>query len=102
MKWTPFWDSFHSAIHLNDHLSEIDKFNYLRSLLEGTAYDAIAGLALTAANYDEAIEILTKRFGNKQLIISKHMESLLHVTPLTTISEISESSTIKLKPISAV
>lgn len=55
------------------------KFNYLRSLLEGTAYDSIAGLALTAVNYGEAIEILTKRFGNKPLIITKHMESLLHV-----------------------
>ena len=27
-------------------------------------------------NYKEAIEILTDRFGNKQLIISSHMESL--------------------------
>ena len=84
MKWTPFWDSFNSAVHLNDRLSEIDKFNYLRSLLEGAAYDAIAGLALTAVNYGEAIEILTKRFGNKQLIISKHMESLLHVQAVTS------------------
>ena len=53
-RWTAFWDSFHSAIHTNDRLSAIDKFNYLRLLLEGTAYDAIAGLALSAANYGEA------------------------------------------------
>ena len=52
----------------------MDKFNYLRSLLERTAYDAIAGLTLSSANYREAIEILQKRFGNKQLIISKHIE----------------------------
>lgn len=67
MKWTPFWDSFESAVHRSTHLSEIDKFNYLRSLLEGTAYDAIAGLSLSAANYTEAVEILKKRFGNKRL-----------------------------------
>ena len=30
MKWTAFWDSFTSAVHTNDQLSEIDKFNYLR------------------------------------------------------------------------
>ena len=84
MRWTAFFDSFNSAVHLNDRLSEIDKFNYLRSLLEGPAYDAIAGLALSAVNYREAIEILKKRFGNKQLIISKHMESLLSVNAVTS------------------
>ena len=84
MKWTAFWDSFDSAVHSNSQLSEIDKFNYLRSLLEGTAYDAIAGLALSAANYREAVDILKKRFGNKQLIISKHMESLLSINAVTS------------------
>ena len=84
MKWTAFWDSFNSAVHLNDRLSDIDKFNYLRSLLEGTAFDAIAGLALSAANYGEAVDILKKRFGNRQLIISKHMESLLAVNAVAS------------------
>ena len=84
MRWSAFWDSFNSAIHTNDRLFEIDKFNYLRSLLEGAAYDAIAGLALSAANYGEAVEILKKRFGNRQLIISKHMESLLSVNAVTS------------------
>ena len=84
MRWSAFWDLFNSAIHTNDRLSEIDKFNYLRSLLEGAAYDAISGLALSAANYGEAVEILKKRFGNRQLIISKHMESLLSVNAVTS------------------
>ena len=51
---------------------------------ESAAYDAIAGLALSAANYGEAVEILKKRFGNRQLIISKHMESLLSVNAVTS------------------
>ena len=46
VKWTPFWDSFQSAIHLNPELSDVDKFSYLRSLLDSTAYNAIAGLSL--------------------------------------------------------
>jgi Zn-dependent alcohol dehydrogenase len=37
-----------------------DKFNYPRSLLEESAYDSIAGLLLTAANYVQAIDILKK------------------------------------------
>ena len=76
--------SFNSAIHTSHTLSEIDKFNYLRSLLQGTVYDAIAGLALSAVNYQEAVTILRKRFGNKQLIISRHMEALLNVTAVTS------------------
>ncbi len=58
VKWTPFWDAYQSAIHLNPDLTDIDKFNYLRSLLDHTAYDAIAGLMLSAANYKQAITIL--------------------------------------------
>ncbi len=78
-RWTAFWDSFNAAVHLNDRLSEIDKFNYLRSLLEGTAYNAIAGMALSAVNCREVIEIFRKPFGNKQLIISNIWISLLSV-----------------------
>ncbi len=81
--WTSFWDTYQSAIH-NSELSNIDKFNYLKSLLGPGAVEAIAGLALTADNYLSAIDILKKRFGNKQQIISKHMEQLLHVDAVTS------------------
>ena len=69
--WTAFWDSFESSIHGNDDISDVSKFIYLSSLLEGPAAYAIAGLQQTSVNYSEAIAILKKRFGNKQLIISK-------------------------------
>ena len=46
-----FWDSYTSAIHNNPDISAIDKFNYLRALLEGPAARAIQGLALSATNY---------------------------------------------------
>ena len=32
-----FWDSFSSAVNANPNLSAIDKFNYLKALLEGPA-----------------------------------------------------------------
>ena len=52
--------------------------------MEGTALDAIAGLALTAANNGATVDILQKRFGNQQLIISKHTEDLLSVDAVTS------------------
>ena len=74
-----FWDSFEAAIHNNEQLSSIDKFNCLRTLLEGPAAAAVAGLTLTSSNYGEAVAILKKRFGNKQLIISTRMDMLMNL-----------------------
>ena len=57
-KFRTFWDSFNSAIHCNNELSAIDKFNYLKALLEGPAAQAIQGLTLSKANYTAAIELI--------------------------------------------
>ena len=75
--WTPFWESFKSSIHENNEITSVDKFNYLNSLLEGSAAAAIAGLTLSDANYNDAVTILTKRFGNRQQIVTKHMDALM-------------------------
>jgi hypothetical protein len=69
-QWRTFWDSFNSAVHTNQFLSNIDKFNHLNSLLEGQAKRSIQGLALTEQNYQAAIDILLQRFGCQQLVIS--------------------------------
>ena len=83
-KWISFLDTFEASVHKNENLSPIDKFNYLISLLERSAAEAISGLTLTASNYDEAIEILKGRFGNKQQIINRHMEILLNLDSVTS------------------
>ena len=84
-KWFTFWDSFEASIHENTNIATIDKFHYLNSLLEKTASKAVQGLFLTTANYEEAIAILKSRFGNKQMIISKHMKSLLNMAPVSSL-----------------
>ena len=43
-KWISFWDSFEASVHKNESLTAIDKFNYLNSLLERSAAEAISGL----------------------------------------------------------
>ena len=83
-KWSTFWDLFESSVHNHPSLSGVDKFSYLHSLLEGTASEAISGLKLTSANYEEAIAVLKKRFGNKQQIIARHMEMLLNIDAVTS------------------
>ena len=76
-EWATFWDMFQSSVHNNPDLSDIDRFNYLHSLLDGLAANSISGLSLTSVNYAEAIAVLQKRFGNKQQVINKHMDALL-------------------------
>ena len=69
IEWYPFWESFESAVHKNANLYEVDKFNYLKSLLVGTAQNVVAGLALTSENYEKAVELLKRRFENRQIVI---------------------------------
>ena len=83
-RWTTFWDIFEAAVHRNPALTNIDKFSYLTSSLESTAAEAIAGLKLTSANYNEAVATLNRRFGNKQSIINRHMELLLRLEAVTS------------------
>ena len=55
-RFTGFWEGFKSAVHNNPGLSFIDKFNYLKSILDGNAARAIQGLPLTEGNYEAAVE----------------------------------------------
>jgi len=64
-EWPEFWDSFSSSIDSNDQLSDVDKFAYL----EGQAKSTIAGLSLTATNYQSAIDLLKKQFEKKCAIL---------------------------------
>ena len=45
--WKRLWDAFKSAIHSNKQLHDVDKFNYLKAQLKGTASEVISGLELT-------------------------------------------------------
>ncbi|XP_035220903.1 uncharacterized protein LOC118193845 [Stegodyphus dumicola] len=76
-KFTEFWAQYKAAIHENNTLQDVEKFNYLRSLLTGSAAKAISGLPLIGENYIKAIEILTDRFGKKEILVSAHMNVLL-------------------------
>ena len=43
----------------------------------------MTGLSLTDANYNAAVAILKKRFGNTQLIVNQHIDALLWLTAVT-------------------
>ena len=84
LAYQSFWDSFQSAVHNEESLDDIVKFNYLKGQLDGRAALAIEGLALTAANYREAVRLLEERFGDEQMIVGAHMDALFALEPLQT------------------
>lgn len=79
LQWPSFWDSYDSAIHSNLSLSNVQKFNYLKSSITGEASHTIAGFALTNDNYYRAVDLLQDRFGQKEKIIDTYMTLLLNV-----------------------
>lgn len=83
IKWTEFWDAFENAVHNNKKLSNIEKFNYLKSKVSGEAKCAIQGLTLSKENYDVAIGILKDRFGNEQDVIDLHYNKMINLPTAT-------------------
>ena len=90
LNWQTFWDQFESSVHSNVSLSDVDKFSYLKSLLEGPAEDCISGLTLTTENYQEAVELLKSRFGNTQLLINRYAESFDELKVIKSMNQVSE------------
>ena len=74
-----FWDNFEAHVH-NQELPVVSKFSYLTSLLDGEAKRVISGLSITSANYDIAINMLKRRYGDEDRIISAHIHALIMVS----------------------
>ena len=98
LKWQTFWDSFDSAVHSNNVLTNVQKLNYLRAHLEGEAARAIAGFPLTSVNYHQSLDVLRNRFGDQQKIINTHMHALMNlpnannnITSLRTLCDVIEN-----------
>ena len=66
-------------MHENAYLSDVQKFNYLKSQLYGEASQCIAGLQITNTNYAQAIQILVQRFGQEHKIVNAYMQHLLNL-----------------------
>ncbi|GBM75584.1 hypothetical protein AVEN_271495-1 [Araneus ventricosus] len=76
------------AIHENDSLSEVSKFNYLKAHLGGSALSTVEGFALTPENYEIAIKLLKERFGRSDVLINTHLNNLLRICPLKNSDDI--------------
>ena len=75
-----FWDQFEATVDKTD-LPVVNKFTYLKNLLEGEAKATVEGLTLTGDHYETACKILKERYGRKELVVFSHIQSLLTLKP---------------------
>nr|XP_049693226.1 uncharacterized protein LOC126053879 [Helicoverpa armigera] len=81
-KWLEFRNSYVSMIHDRSDLDSIQKFQYLKSSLSGSALHVISSLEFTAANYVNAWDLLEARYHNNKLLINNHIKALFAAPPL--------------------
>jgi hypothetical protein len=67
--WPTFRDLFLSVIGNNSSISNVERFHYLRSCLQGSAEKLIRSLPVTGENYSRGWAILEKHFENKRELI---------------------------------
>ena len=79
LRWAECWDSFECAIQHNKKLSDIEKFNYLKSKVSvggkecNSRFDTFKGI------YKIAVEFLKDRFCNTQEVIDLHYPKLINI-----------------------
>lgn len=82
-EWFPFFDTFHSIIHTNDSIDNIQKFHYLRSSLSGDAKNIVSALEISVVNYSVAWNLLKVRYDNKRLIAQNHIRAIMELPSMT-------------------
>ena len=83
LKFKEFWDCFETTVDKNPTLSNVEKFNYLVSKLDGDAKNTIAGLAISNDNYNVAVNMLNERYGDIQTVVNAHYVEIINITAAT-------------------
>ena len=75
-EYKSFKDSFEIAVNQRSDIAGVEKFSYLKSFLTGEASRSVKGLAVRTGNYEEALQVLDKRYSNVQIIVNSRFEEL--------------------------
>ena len=93
--WQTIWGQFNSSIHSNKDISDASKFNYFPSFSCDEACEMISGSAPSSSNYKTAVDILQKRYGNTQLLISSFMNKFVTLAKVKNYKDIKFAKTIR-------
>ncbi|KAK9886755.1 hypothetical protein WA026_018407 [Henosepilachna vigintioctopunctata] len=82
-KFPSFISNFNSLIHENGNLSNVEKFNYLTSVLRGPPSNILKNLPIIDDNYPIAYNSLVSRYENKRLLANAYWKEINHFRPIT-------------------
>ncbi|XP_036317482.1 uncharacterized protein LOC118732457 [Rhagoletis pomonella] len=74
--WPDFYSMFCTVVDKDSDLTNIEKFQHLRSSLTTSALDTIRSLEIKDENYKTALELLVHRFDNKRLNFQAHIKEI--------------------------
>lgn len=80
-KWTSFRDLFSTMVKDKDNLSDGQKMQMLKTLVEGEAGTIIADLTIADVNFESAWDRLMDRYDNNRVVVYKHMHKLITQQP---------------------
>ena len=76
--WNLFWEQFDVSVHSKTHISDAEKFAYLRQAIKDSpARHVVEGLAHSASNYLNAVECLQKRYDKPRQTHTAHVKAIL-------------------------
>lgn len=81
-----FIDLFNAAVHNVESYSNSQKFQLLKRYLDGEAASLVRHLAITDANYEEAITRLKERYDRKKTIITAFIRKFMTIPRVSKIS----------------
>lgn len=71
--WTEFSSMFNALIHSNTSLTPVEKLQYLKSSLSGSALNTISNLDISNTNYEIAYKQLSDRYSNPRRLCSFYL-----------------------------
>lgn len=82
-QWLLFKDSFTSAINNNQSITDVQRFQYLRSSLKNEALHVIEALETSGENYKIAWDLLEAQYQNRRLIVNTHLKEIIEIPSVT-------------------
>lgn len=81
--WLLFKDLFNSLVIENPSLSSVEKLQYLKTSLIGSAASLLKNTTLSAENFQKSWEALNSFYENKRLLVNAALHSLLNIKRMT-------------------
>uniref|UniRef100_A0A1B0DIL1 Uncharacterized protein n=1 Tax=Phlebotomus papatasi TaxID=29031 RepID=A0A1B0DIL1_PHLPP len=85
-QWPNFKGMFLSIVHNNRRLSDIQRLQYLKSLVSGNALKLIRNVPMSEQGYDSAWRLLMKHFDDAFTVVHHEIEKFCRIPAISTLN----------------